>query len=218
MLIQTQTAPLKAQNSNAATLALSGSSPQPDAGLIAGTLVETENGWQPIELLRAGQYVQTFDGGLRQVRQIERSYYGAAHGGFAIDGVVFIPGGALGNCDDLFAMPEQYLMIESRLAEELLGTPVVLLPASAFVGFYDVEWQHPQGVIEAVTLRFDQEELVYANSGVLLHCPKDAGSDFFTVLDHWRAKALLGLMGSNPWALQEAMRINQVNDSKEKAA
>ncbi len=218
MLTQTQIAPLKAQTFNAPTLETAAFRPQPDAGIIAGTLVETESGWQPVERLRAGEYVQTFDGGLRQVQQIERSYYGAAHGGFAIDGVVFIPGGALGNCDDLFAMPEQHLMIESKLAEELLGTPVVLLPASALVGFYDVKWQHPQAVIEAVTLGFAQEEVVFANSGVLLYCPKDAGSDFFTVLDHWRAKALLGLMGSNPRALQKAMRINQENDSKLQAA
>jgi len=207
MLIETTYAPLKEKTTNAATPVAPNLKPQPDSGIISGSLVETQTGWRPVELLRAGDLVQTFDGGLRQVQGVERAYYGAAHGGFSIDGVIFIPGGALGNCEALFVMPEQHLMIQSDLAAELLGTPTVLLPASALVGFYGIDWKQPAGVIEAITLGFEQEEVVYANSGVLLHCPTRTGSDFFTSLDHWRAKALLSLMQRDAGLLDEAIGI-----------
>lgn len=188
--------------------------PAGDSGLITGTLVETSTGWKCVELVRAGDMVQTYDGGLRQVKQVQHSYYGVAHGGFEIDQLVHIPGGALGNCQAMVMMPDQHLMLQSQLLDDFCGVPNALLPAAAFVGYQGIGTVSPQNVIETVSMQFEEEELVYANSGMLAHCPVSAGSDFFTVLDVIRAKALLKLMKCEPDLLNRAIdRINR-DDSK----
>jgi len=179
--------------------------PADDSGLIAGTLVETSTGWKCVELVRAGDMVQTYDGGLRQVKQVQHSYYGVAHGGFEIDQLVHIPGGVLGNCQALVMMPDQHLMLQSQLLDDFCGVPNALLPAAAFVGYQGIGAFSPQNVIETVSMQFKEEELVYANSGMLAHCPVSAGSDFFTVLDVIRAKALLKLMKCEPALLNRAI-------------
>lgn len=179
--------------------------PGRDAGLISGTRVETAAGWRPVELLRVGDQVQTLDGGLRQVRRVERAYYGTDHGGYVLDRVMRVPGGAIGNCDAMFLMPEQHLMIESRVAEDLLGTPMVLLPASALEGYRGISGMAAGALIEAITLGFDDEEIVYANSGVLMQCSATVGSEFFTALDHGRGKALVSLLGRDARVLEQAI-------------
>ncbi len=212
MLIETQNTELKtATASNVISTAVD-AKPQRDAGLIAGTLVETAAGWRCVELLRVGDRVHTYDGGLRQVRRIERAYYGAEDGGYDLDGILHVPGGALDNCDDMFVMPEQMLMIESQVADELLGTPAVLMPAAALEGFSGITRRRPQGLVEAITLGFDDEEVVFANSGMLAHCPNGATkSDFFTTLDNEQAKALAYLMGKKRTVLDQAIATLNCN-------
>jgi hypothetical protein len=142
MLIETQSTGLKtATATNMITTAVD-AKPQRDAGLIAGTLVETAAGWRRVELLRVGDRVHTYDGGLRQLRRVEHAYYGAENGGYELEQILHVPGGALDNCEDLLLMPEQLLMIESQVAEELLGTLAVLIPTSALPGFRGITRHH----------------------------------------------------------------------------
>lgn len=186
-------------------------------GLVAGTLVETAAGWRQVEMLRVGDHVQTYDGGLRQLRQIDRAYYGAADGAYPLQGVLHVPAGALDNCDDLLVMPEQKLLIESQLAADLLGELAVLIPASALEGFRGITRQAPKALIEAVTLGFENEEVVYANSGLLLHCAtKDTG--FFTELDDGRARALLSLLNARSDALDQAIASLNIAEAELLAA
>lgn len=209
MLIETQNTDLKtATATNMITTAVD-AKPQNDAGLIAGTLVETAAGWRRVELLRAGDRVHTYDGGLRQLRRVERAYYGAENGGYELEQILHVPGGVLDNCEALFLMPEQFLMIESQIAQELLGTLAVLIPGSALLGFQGITAHQPEGLLEAISLGFDDEEVVFANSGMLTHCASKgavaSGSEFFKTLDHWQAKALIHLMGKNSDTLDQAM-------------
>ena len=192
--------------------------PQRNAGLVAGTLVETAVGWRRVELLRVGDHVQTYDGGLRQLRCVERSYYGADHGGYALAGILHVPGGVLDNCEDMFVMPDQMLMVTSEVAADLLGTPSVLIPALALIGYHGITRQQPQGLIEAITLGFDDEEVIYANSGLRAHCATGAKSDFFITLDHGRAKALVLLMGKNRDVLDQAIETFRRNEPELLAA
>lgn len=212
MLIETQNTALKTETLSIVTPAAINTKPHRNAGLIAGTLVETAVGWRRVELLRVGDHVQTFDGGLRQLRRVERSYYGADHGGYALTGILHVPGGALDNCDDLFVMPDQMLMITSEVAADLLGTPSVLIPATALIGYRGITRQQPQGLVEAITLGFDDEEVIYANSGLLAHCATGAKSEFFTTLDHGRARALVSLMGKNRDVLDQAIQTLHRNE------
>ncbi len=218
MLIETQTTAPKTETLFTVATTAINTKPQRNAGLVAGTLVETAVGWRRVELLRVGDHVQTFDGGLRQLRRVERSYYGADHGGYDLQEVLHVPGGALDNCEDLFVMPDQMLMITSEVAADLLGTPSVLIPASALVGYRGITGQQPQGLVEAITLGFDDEEVIYANSGLLAHCAAGAMSDFFTTLDHGRARALISLMGKNRDVLDQAIETLHRNEPELLAA
>lgn len=219
MLIETQNPALKtATVTNMITTAVD-AKPQRNAGLIAGTLVETAAGWRRVELLRVGDRMHTYDGGLRQLRRVERTYYGAEHGGYGLEGVLHVPGGALDNCEDVFVMPDQMLMIESQVAAELLGTVPVLMPASALEGYRGIARQQPRGLIEAIMLGFDDEEVVFANSGLLAHCAAGAAeSGFFTTLDHGRAKALVSLMGKDRDVLDQAIDTLMRNEPELLAA
>lgn len=180
------------------------------SGLVAGTRVETARGWKPVEQVLTGESVQTWDGGLRPVTRIERTIYGADLAMAYPDGVLMVPGGALNTCDAFYLMPEQHVLLESSVAEEVLGRPAVLVPAAALEGYRGITRVMPVDLLEVVTLCFDQEEVVYANTGALLHCaPRRATgaaapglqvSAFFEVLSFDRARALVDLMGAEaPW-------------------
>lgn len=212
MLIETQNTPLKTETQATVTPLVADAKPSKAAGLIAGTLVETAAGWRRVELLRVGDHVQTYDGGLKQLRRIERAYYGADHGGYGLEQTLHVPGGALDNCEDLIVMPDQLLMIESEVAAKLLGEFAVLLPASALAGYRGITRQPLQNLIEAITLKFDDEEVIYANSGLLAHCGNAPQSDFFTTLDHTRATALLSLMGKDHDLLDRAIATLNSNE------
>ncbi|MGI1663822.1 Hint domain-containing protein [Palleronia sp. KMU-117] len=182
-------------------------------GLVAGTRIETARGWTPVEQVLTGEKVQTFDGGLRPVTRIERTVYGADLAQAYPDGLLMVPGGALHNCDAFYLMPEQHVLLESAVAEEVLGRPAVLVPASALEGYRGIARVMPVDLVEVVTLFFDDEEVVYANTGALVHCAprkaagaalrRPATSAFFEVLPFDRARALVDLMeAGTPWAGQ----------------
>jgi hypothetical protein len=173
------------------------------AGLVAGTRVETARGWKPVEQVLTGERVQTWDGGLQPVTKVERTLYGADLAEAYPDGLLMVPGGALSTCDAVYLLPEQHILLESAIAEEVLGRPAVLVPAAALEGHRGIMRVMPVDLVEVVTLSFDQEEVVYANTGALLHCPPrragatpqgPATSAFFEVLGFDRARALVELM------------------------
>lgn len=179
-------------------------------GLIAGTRVETADGWKPVEMIRTGEKVHTYDGGLQPVTRIERTVFGADNREAFPEGLLMVPGGALDNCDAFYLLPDQHVLLESDVAEDVLGAPAVLVPATALEGYKGIMRVMPVDVIEVVTLLFDDEEVVYANTGVMMHCaPKKAAgaalrgttrSGFFQVLDAERARAMIELMqAANPF-------------------
>lgn len=173
------------------------------SGLVAGTRVETARGWKPVEQVMTGERVQTWDGGLQPVTKVERTLYGADLAEAYPDGLLMVPGGALNTCDAVYLLPEQHILLESVVAEEVLGRPAVLVPAAALEGYRGIMRVMPVDLVEVVTLSFDEEEIVYANTGALLHCaPRRAGktpqgretSAFFEVLTFDQARALVALM------------------------
>lgn len=139
-------------------------------GLTGGTLLETGAGWRPVDAITVGDMVQTFDGGLRPVVALRRHYVTRA--ALIEQGVqpVRIGGGTLNACSDLWVMPAQGVLCpvdprrnggqEHRLcaARDLAGRPgVTRRPARAALALTE--------------LGFAEEEVVWANTGVLLHCP-----------------------------------------------
>lgn len=174
--------------------------PAYDGGLLPGAMVETDAGWRPVESLAAGTKVVTLDGGLAPLARIERRATGAA------STVICIPGGTLCACSDLTLRRDQLVMLESPEAEALFGTPLTLVPAHCLLGLDGVtERAAPQGQ-DAVTLIFEEEEVVYANTGALIHCPgrtqaalaemMGLRSDFFRVLEAGEARALVAAIAA----------------------
>lgn len=135
-------------------------------GLVAGTLVETAAGWCPVETLTVGTAVQTLDGGLARILGIDRRnlYPDQAAG------LVLIPGGTFDACSDLVVLARQHVLLDTLDDAELGATAFALVPAAALTcaGACTVQMTTP---VEVVTLLFADEEILYANSGVLLHCP-----------------------------------------------
>ena len=171
-------------------------------GLVAGTRLEAADGWRPVERLMRGDAVYTLDGGLRQIIDIKREDMTPLR-------QLHVPGGALDNCAEMTLMPGQHVLIEAEIAEEAFGSPLALLPAAALAGYRGITWQEGQERVEIVTLGFDEDEVVYGNTGALLHCPStarlhDGGthSNFFTVLGMEQARALMGILAhGDPFSL-----------------
>lgn len=143
-------------------------------GLLAGTLVATELGWQRVEDLHTGDRVVTFDNGMRRLKSVRLSTLWtkeqlAPRKTWLVD----VPKGVLGNRTQMQILPEQTLLIESDSAEALFGDPFAMVPASALEGYKGIARVPPQPRMTVVALEFDGEEVVYANGTTLVHCAND---------------------------------------------
>lgn len=143
-------------------------------GLIAGTLVATDLGWQPVEDLRTGDRVVTFDNGMRPLRGVQVStLYTAEHDAPRSVWPLLVPARALGNRTAMTLMPEQAVLIESDQAEAVYGDPFMLVSAGVLDGHKGIARVAPQRQITVVMLEFESDEVVYANGTLLVHCPAD---------------------------------------------
>lgn len=170
------------------------------SGLVAGTQVATQMGWRDVAAVGVGDQVLTFDGGMQTVAAVERQIL--ATGGERAPGdawPLFIPAEALGNRDDMILLPHQSVMIEADAAEEVFGDPFAMIPALALEGYRGITRVPPADTIEVITLVFAQDEIVFANTGALIFCPKshdilDAGLSAYSTLPMDAAKALVAVM------------------------
>ncbi|MCL4676753.1 MAG: Hint domain-containing protein [Pararhodobacter sp.] len=141
-------------------------------GLIAGTLVATEMGWQPVEDLRPGDRVVTFDNGMRPLKAVHVSSLwttesNAPRGVWPLE----VPRRALGNREVIRLLPDQSVLIESDEAEALFGDPFIMVSAGVLDGHKGITRVPPAREMLIVTLEFARDEVVYANGTMLVHCP-----------------------------------------------
>lgn len=141
------------------------------SGLLAGGRVATSMGWCPVEALTAGDLVVTFDNGMQPVAEARRetilvtemiapNAYGA----------VLVPSGALGNSSDFELLPDQGVMIESDAACDFFGDPFAVVPAKSLVGYRDISRIPARSQIDAVTLTFASEQVIYLHGGATVYC------------------------------------------------
>lgn len=140
-------------------------------GLVVGTRVALGQSWRPVETLRVGDKVLTFDNGMQQIADIRRR-------SVLLDGrdgalSVTIPAGAMGNRDDITLLPDQGVMLESAGASDPMGDPFAVVPAQALVGREGICSGFPGRQVDLITLFFGEEEVIYADGGLTLHCPTD---------------------------------------------
>ncbi|SMX33367.1 Hint domain-containing protein [Octadecabacter ascidiaceicola] len=157
-------------------------------GMVSGTKVATQAGWAPIEIIREGQQVLTFDGGLQTVVAITRHALMADTMDIA-SWPLSVPAGALGNREDMMILPHQSVMIESDASEDMTGDPFALIPGAALVGFRGITQERPAEWVEVIQLHFAQDEIVFANIGALFLCRaqadlmSDMGASSYEVLN-----------------------------------
>lgn len=164
------------------------------SGLLGATLVETATGWRPAETLRIGDALPTWEGGTRRIAALHRQPVAA--GTLAL----ILPGGLFDACSDLALLPGQHLLFDTlqdpALPDALPDALAVLVPADALASCPGVRRLClPRA--EAITPVFAEEEVIWANSGVQLHCPGIADglaqpdSGFFPRLSPVAARAFL---------------------------
>jgi Hint domain len=140
-------------------------------GIPGATLVETVKGWRRADTLRPGDRVATWDGGFRVLQ--------ALHSGRVPSGgaeFVRVPGGALDNCGEVWLGAAQLVLLKSAFAAAVLDAEAVLLPAAALAGFRGISLAMPAAAPNLVSLHFDADELIFAASGLCLHCGPENGA------------------------------------------
>lgn len=145
-------------------------------GLVAGMLVATELGWQPVEDLQTGDRVVTFDNGLQRLKSVEVNTLWTAEQQ-APRGLwpLVVPARVLGNRTPVRLLPEQAVLIESDLAEDLYGDAFTMISAAVLDGYKGIHRVPPAREMTVVCLRFERDEVVYANGTTLVHCPAPQG-------------------------------------------
>jgi hypothetical protein len=151
-----------------------------ESGLIAGTMLETAIGWQSIEDLIVGQRVHTFDGGLKPICALTSLQIVTTE-------LILIPGGVLSAIEDLLLLPDQSILIDGDLAEQITGLPLALVPARALVNYAQVERVIDATPRQVFCPAFAEVEVVWANSGVLLECSGHM-PDHTSYMQHLRYK------------------------------
>lgn len=142
-------------------------------------MVATHMGWRPVEAIAIGDRVMTFDDDLQVVTGVTRtilnsqpSYCPSAHWPLEV------PAGAMGNRDVLYVLPDEAIVVESDLAEQMFEDPFALVPAIALEGFRGIRRVEPASQIEVITLQFDKDQVIFANHGALIFCPAGGATSF----------------------------------------
>lgn len=142
------------------------------AGLLSGTRVATPGGWRAVETIVAGDEVLTFDAGMQVVTKVTHAplWFAETHCPRSL-WPLEVPRGALGNNAAFLLMPGQTVLIESDAAEEFYGDPFALVPVAALDGVRGIWRVPPRLEAHAVTLQFETEQVVFAESGAMFLCP-----------------------------------------------
>lgn len=155
------------------------------AGLGAEALVDTESGWRRAADLATGDLVHVHGGGLRPVQAVHHSEEGVA------PPLLHVPGGALGNCAELWLGAAQLVLVDTLYDPALPDAMEVLVPAEALDGLRGIALQTAPAGLPLVTLHFEEEEVIWAQTGLTLHAPSLAAPE--TV---WLSRDFPQLFGS----------------------
>lgn len=124
---------------------------------VAGTLIETDVGNQPIETLMPGAMIRTHDNGFQPLRWIGRRVVPAQDHLAPIH----IAANTFGQHAALTVSPQHRILIRDVVAELLFGEPEVLVAAKHLVNDRSVR-RLQGGMVEYVHVLFDQHEVIYS--------------------------------------------------------
>lgn len=152
------------------------------ATVTAQTLLETEHGWTSVDTLRAGDAVATLDGGFAEITAIAHPERAAP--------LVHIPGGVLSTCSDV-ALPA-HAHIALHTPARWIDAPIVSVPVKALSGWCGIRPTLFNGP-DLAELQFEDEEMIFAQSGLLIHAGPSNGDSFFPRLNYGDVRAMLAL-------------------------
>ena len=124
---------------------------------VAGTLIRTDRGEMPVEMLEPDDLVMTHDNGLQPLRWIGRRVV-AAKGSYA---PIRIAAHTFGVHRTLMVSPQHRILIQDSLSELLFGEPEVLVAAKHLLNDCTVTRQ-VGGTVEYVHLLFDEHQVVFS--------------------------------------------------------
>ena len=141
-----------------------GAGTPPAQGMVSGTLVRTLEGVLPVDDLTPGDRIVT-RAGARRLTSVSVVHRKQA-------GLVRVRASTMGHDrpdQDILVAPGQPVLIRDWRAQALYGVPVAAIPASRLVDgeFVSLELHRD---VRLFTLRFDEDEVVYAE-GLELACP-----------------------------------------------
>ena len=141
------------------------------AGVFATTRVATSFGWRQVSGLVPGDLVLTLDEGMQPLAHVRH---------FDLDEEistndpsewpVFVPAGALGNASDMIVMPGQSVLVESALAQRLMGQRSVLIRAADLDSVAGIFRVAPNDSAPVACLEFEDDQVVFGAGGALFHC------------------------------------------------
>ncbi|WP_227493379.1 Hint domain-containing protein [Paracoccus kondratievae] len=137
---------------------------------VAGTLIETENGFVPVETLQVGDKVMTRDNGLQPIRWIGSIKLKAA----ALKASpklmpIRIRAGALGDgvpSSDLLVSPQHRVLVRSKIAQKMFGTMEVLVAAKQLLQLDGVDIATDLAEVEYFHILFERHEVVNSNGAL----------------------------------------------------
>ncbi|MEM6478362.1 MAG: Hint domain-containing protein, partial [Pseudomonadota bacterium] len=154
-------------------------------GLLHATRVATKAGWREVETIAVGEEVLTFDDGFQTVTAITRAVNWPDHETCPDHVAPFeVPAGVLGNRERVWMLPNQLVVVESDLAEDLTGDPFALVPVDVLEGWRGITRVEPRAPHIVVVLHFEKDQVIYAGDGALVHMQRD-----LTMLDLLRDDA-----------------------------
>lgn len=124
----------------------------------AGTLITTESGPKPVELLEVGDIVITRDAGAQPLRWVGQTRVATV--GMAAP--VVDSKGTFSNECDLIVSPQHAVLVQDWRAELLFGSTDVLVRAVDLLDFEGVH-QQPGGMVTYCHILFDRHHLVQAS-------------------------------------------------------
>lgn len=161
--------------------------------LSAETMVESQRGWKAVKDLRPSDTLASLDGGFVPLAWVRRALPSST---------LHVPGGSLGNCDDLSLPSDTRIGLTAPLDFEPATTDTLSVPLSAFEGVRGIrkQTQHDQ---QSFTIGLASEEMIWAQTGLLIHA-KPMTSPYFHALSFSQTRALLAIAPSDFPALRVA--------------
>jgi len=131
---------------------------------VRGTLIETDCGPLPIEILKSGDLVRTLDHGEQQIRWIgSRRIQGTGK-----NAPVWIRAGALSNVRDLYVSQNHRMLLSGSKAELMFGHSEVLVAAKHLCNDDTIRIV-PRAEVEYFHFLLDDHQIVFAEA-----CPSES--------------------------------------------